>query len=253
MDSGTYTAASGGVYQLQKLDVVNNNLANINTPGFKRQFLVGEEQSFEKTLAAVTASRDPYAKGDHDRSSGVTEIETATDFAPGPIKNTSNPLDVALLKPNDFFVINTAEGERYTRAGNFTLNAEGELSTVDGAQVAGDGGAIVANGVGVGISGDGSVRVNGTVVGKIRVVRFEDPKPLQHVGNSRFALGAGQAPPAQVDAEVEPQALEMSNVSAITTMIDLISANRAFEAYGKSARTIDEMNNQAISSVGRRR
>jgi len=252
MDRGTYAAASGGLLQFRKLEVANNNLANVNTPGFKKQILVGQVQSFDQTLAKMVSGEDPFASGDHARSPGTINERTSTDFTPGPIKYTGNPLDVALRHPNDFFVINTAEGERYTRAGNFSLNEAGEIVTPDGNQVVGDGGAITANGPGLSISPDGSVRVNGNLAGKFKIVRFEDPSNLQRVGSTRFEAGQGNQP-AQVDAELEPNALEMSNVSAITSVIDLITSNRAFDMYTRSAKTIDDMNSQAISQVGRRR
>ncbi|MBX7137146.1 MAG: flagellar hook-basal body protein [Oligoflexia bacterium] len=253
MERGSYTAASGGFYQMRKLEVVNNNLANVNTAGFKKQMLVGDVQTFDQTLASAVAKNDPYAKKDHERSPGVMNVRTATDFTPGPIKNTGNPLDAALRHPNDFFVVETADGEQYTRAGNFTLNEGGDLVTQDGSRVLGDGGPISVNGANVTITPDGGVRANGNAAGRLRVVRFEDPSTLERTGDTRFKLGAGQAAPTQVDAEVEPEALEMSNVTAVSSMIDLITANRAFDMYTRSARSIDEMNQMAIGQVGRRR
>lgn len=252
MERGTYISASGGIAQLRKLDVVNNNLANVNTPGFKKEMLVGSTQSFDQTLASLVAAKDPYAKGDHDRSPGTVGVQSVTDFSQGPIKNTGNVLDLALRRQNDFFVINTPQGPRYTRAGNFTLNSNGDISTLDGLPVAGDGGIITVNGAPLSISANGTVTAKGLDVGKIQVVHFDDPSKLVREGGSRFALGAGQAPPATVEADIEAGALEMSNVSAITSMIDLISASKGFEMYTKTAQTIDAMNQTAISQVGRR-
>lgn len=253
MERGTYIAASGGLVQLRRLDVVNNNLANVNTPGFKRQILVGDLQQFEDTLASVVAQNDPYAKGDHDRTPGTVNLRTQTDFTPGPIKNTENPLDVALRNPKDFFVVNSPEGPLYTRAGNFTLTPEGELVTVDGFAVQGDGGAITANGPGANITPNGTVLANGLQVGKLQVVRFDDPQVLEPVGATRFRLKAGGVGPQQVEPALAEQSLEMANVSAITSMIDLIIANRGFEMYTKSAQAIDNMNQTAISQIGRNR
>lgn len=252
MERGTYIAASGGLVQLQKLDVVNNNLANVNTPGFKKEMLVGSTQTFDQTLAHLVAQKDPYAKGDHDRSPAVVDVKSVTDFSQGPIKNTGNVLDVALRKANDFFVINTPQGPRYTRAGNFTLNQNGEISTQDGYQVAGDGGAVIANGSPLSIAPNGQVRVNGAVAGKLQVVHFDDTTGLVREGGSRFSLAQGQAQPTAVEPDIEPGALEMSNVSAITSMIDLITASRGFEMYTKTAQAIDTMDQTAISQVGRR-
>ena len=253
MDRGTYSAASGGLVQLKKLEVINNNLANVNTVGFKRQVIVGKTQSFEETLASTLRSTDEFAQGDHARTPGVVGVKTATDFTPGPIKNTGNPLDAALRNPDDFFVIDTPNGQQYTRAGNFTLNESGEIVTMDGMRVVGDGGALTANGPGVKITPDGSVTVNGVRVGALRVVRFSDTSDLQRVGDSRFALLEGRPEPANVQAEVESQALEMANVSVINGVLDLISTNRAFDMYTRAARTIDELNGVSISQVGRRR
>jgi len=237
---------------MRKLEVQNNNLANINTVGFKRQYLTSEAQSFDNTFAKLIAGKDPYALPDHQRTPGVENVKTQTDFAQGPIQDTGNPLDVALRNPNDFFVVNTPEGTQYTRAGNFTLSATGEIVTPDGMQVQGDGGALIANGPGVAIGADGSVRANGVSVGRLKVVRFSDPSGLEQTAGSRFKVAAGQSAPTPVDGGIVPQALEMSNVSAVSSMVDLIVTNRAFEAYTKAAQTIDGLNQSAITQLGKR-
>lgn len=253
MDRGTYVAASAGMLQFRKLDIVNNNLANLNTPGFKRQMLVGETQTFDQTLASLVANKDPYAEGDHERSPAAVNMRTVTDYSQGPIKNTGNDLDVALKNPNEFFVINTDSGPQYTRAGNFTLKDNGDLVTADGFQVSGDGGAITTSGPGVKIAPDGSVTSNGQVVGRLQVVRIENLNDLERVGSSRFTLKQGAATPEAIVAEMVPQSLEMSNVSAISSVIDLMTANRAFDMYSKSAQAIDMMNQTAVTQVGRGR
>jgi flagellar basal-body rod protein FlgF len=252
MDIGWYAAASAGVYQMQKLEVQNNNLANINTVGFKRQILTADQEQFDQTLAAAVVPDDPYAAGDQSQVPNVTGIKARTDFSPGPIKNTGNPLDVALKSAKDFFVVNTPEGPAYTRAGNFTTNGTGELVTQDGFQVQGDGGAIQIGGPGASISIDGSVRVQGQTIARLQVVRFEDPSGLEHIAGTRFKVANSASQPVQVEPMVEPMALEMSNVSAITGMVDLITTSRAFEAYTKAATAIDSLNTLAITQVGRR-
>lgn len=253
MERGTYISASAGMLQLRKLEVANNNLTNVNTPGFKRQVLVSTEQTFDQTLASQMNLPDPYAQADHERTPGTVNVRTTTDFTPGPIKSTGNTLDVALSNPKDFFVVNTPAGQRYTRAGNFTLNATGEIVTQDGYTVIGDGGPITVNGPGVSIAPNGRVLVNGQSAGNFQVVRFEDPGVLEKDGGTRFVLPAGQPAPQTVDAGVVPGSLEMSNVSAISSVIDLMGANRAFDMYVRTARSIDEMNQTSITQVGRRR
>ncbi len=253
MDRGSYVATSAGMLQFRKLDIVNNNLANINTPGFKRQMLVGDAQTFDQTLASIVAKDDPYAKGDHDRTPATVNVRSVTDYAQGPIKQTGNNLDAALRNANDFFVINTPSGQQYTRAGNFHLNEEGILVTSDGFEVSGEGGGITAQGAGVKISQDGTVLAGGLNVGRLQVVRFQNTEGLERIGSSRFSLKTGQAAPATVQPDLAPQSLEMSNVSAISSVIDLITTNRAFDMYSKSMKSIDEMNNIAITQVGKSR
>jgi len=237
--------------QALKLELINNNLANVNTPGFKRQFLVSEERAFDQTLASMLPLGDPFAKADHDRDPEVITTETRTDFSAGPIRETGNPLDVALRHPLDFFVVQNESGTFYTRAGNFTLNVEGQLVTPDGAQVQGDGGALTASGANVHIAADGSLMADGRPVGRLQVVRFSDPKSLRRVEGTRFLLSEGGPTPEQVPADLAPRSLEMPNVSVISSMAEMITANRGFEAYTKVARTIDELNGIAIQQVGR--
>jgi flagellar basal-body rod protein FlgG len=239
---------------MRKLEIVNNNLANVNTPGFKKEVLSGDEQTFDETFASALGGKDPYAKGDHERTPGTTNIKAVTDFSQGPIKNTANPFDLALKNPKDFFVINTPTGPQYTRAGDFTLNTNGDLVTQDGFQVQGDGGAITINTPGAAITAGGRVQANGEDIGTIQVARFDKPEALQRVGFNRFTVPAGQQGPTQIDnPEIIPQALEMSNVSAVSSVIDLITASRAFDLYTRSAQTIDSLNQTAIGQVGRGR
>ncbi len=251
MDRGTYAAASVGLANLLRLQVVSNNLANIATPGFKRQLVVGSQQSFEQTLASREADKDPYAKGDHERVKNVVSLKTITDFSPGPISSTGNPLDVALREANDFFVVSTPQGPTYTRAGNFSIDEGGQIVTADGSPIQGDGGAISVpdNGQLV-IQENGEVRVGEDIVGKLQVVRFADPSGLERVGGSRFRQNGG-AGPETVPPSVIPNSLEMANVSSISSIVDLISTNRGFESYVKTAQSIDEINKAAINDIGR--
>jgi len=251
MDRGIYSATTLGMAKMRQLEVVNNNLANVNTPGFKRQVLVGEAQTFDQTLATLVESQDPYARGDHQRTPGVVSLETRVDFSQGPIRNTGNRLDAALTDPKDFFVVNTPSGIQYTRAGNFTLNSEGSMVTQDGYEVQGDGGAITVTGPGARINSDASVSVNGVNIGRLQTVRFDDTSVLEPVGGTRFKLKNAGAQPQAVQTRIIPESLEMSNVSAISSMVDLITTNRGFEAYTRTAQTIDQMNQTAISQVGK--
>jgi len=252
MDLGWYASVSAGVYNMQKLEVQNNNLANINTVGFKRQIMTADQEQFSQTLASAVTSGDSLTQADQQQVPLVTGVRAVTDFSPGAISKTGNPLDCALKNAKDFFVVNTPNGTVYTRAGNFTLNGAAELVTQDGFQVQGDGGTVQITGPGASITSDGSIRVQGQTIGRLQVVRVQDTNTLEHIEGTRFKVKTGAPQPVQVDPTVEPSALEMSNVSAITGMVDLITTNRAFEAYTKAAATIDGLNTLAITQVGRR-
>lgn len=250
MDIGTYAAVSAGLLQMKKLEVENNNLANTSTVGFKRQYVVAEQQAFEQTLSGQLG-QGRYAKSDNQRVPSVGAYESYVDFSQGAIRQTGNPLDVALRTESDFFVVNTPNGRQYTRAGNFTISQNGDLVTQDGLQVVGDGGAIQLPAPGAVINQDGSIQIQGITVGRLSVVRFTDLKGLEPVAGARFRLtGGGQ--PQQVEPFLEPKSLEMSNVSAVTGMIDLIQTNRAFDAYTKAAQSLDTLNQAAINQVGKR-
>ena len=256
MDRGTYSAASAGFSSLRRLEVVANNLANINTPGFKAQRLVRSQQQFEDTLASAINDIMPYARGDQQRTPGTVDVRTVTDFTQGPIKNTNNPLDVALTNPNDFFIaLHPDTGEQfYTRAGNFTLNDQGQIVSMEGFPIRGDGGAITAQGGGIEIQSDGTIFSGGNRVGRLGVVRFNSTEGLERVAATRFKLASADAPtPVNVQARIEPRSLEMANVTAIESMVTMIAAHRAFEAYTKSAQSIDSLNQSAINQIGKNR
>lgn len=249
MDRGSYVAASGGLAEFKRLEIVANNLANVNTVGYKQQLLVSEQQNFDQTLASIVAKNDPLAKADQQRTPAVVNFKTETDFSQGSIKITGNPLDVALLNPKDFFEVTTPEGLQYTRAGNLSLNSQGQLTTIDGFPVNGEGGPINASGGKVTINDSGDVVVNETKVGKIKAVRFEDPSLLERAGFTRFKVTNPQSAPQAVEASLSSGALEMANISAISSMIELINTNKAFALYTKSAATMDSLNQASINAA----
>lgn len=250
MDRGTYAAASGGLLENRRLQVVANNLANVNTVGFKAERLTSRQQEFSDTLAAAISADQPRASADHERTPGVVSIESVTDFTPGPINFTGNPLDVALREPDDFFVVQTPEGEQYTRAGNFTLDGNGTLVTQDGFPVLGEGGPITAQDGQPVISDTGTVTVNGEPVGRLRTVRIEDPTQLERKEGVRFKLREGaQGAVLPAETAVASQSVEMPNVGVVESMVDMIAAQRSFEGYTKTMQTIDELNDVAIRSA----
>lgn len=252
MNKGLYVAASGGLYNLRQLEVIGNNLANVNTVGFKSQRMVSRQQDFGDTLAKTIANVPARATADISQTPGVVDIATQTDFSPGPISSTGNALDVALVKEGQFFVVQTKDGEAYTRAGNFTLNSEGTLVTPDGQPVAGDGGPIViAPGATPKILSDGTVFAGGESAGKLRVVEFDKDalSTLERTEGVRFKAAGGQAQARTLSADevsVVPGSVELPNLSIVSAMVDMISAQRSFEAYTKTVQQIDTMSDIAM-------
>jgi len=247
MDRGTYVAASGGLHSSRRLDVVADNLANSSTVGFKAQRLVSRQQEFSDTLASRLENASAKAVGDQERTPGVVDLQTMTDFSPGPISYTGDPLNVALPDANTFFAVNTPEGLAYTRAGNFTRNVDGNLVTADGMPVIGDGGPITLPIGSASISSTGAVIVDGETIASLQVTKIDDPSQLERVGNTRFVLKSGGG--TNVPANVVPGSVEMPNVSVVEAMVDMIAANRGFEAYSKTVKSIDELNEVALRAA----
>lgn len=248
MDRGIYAATSGGQLNSRRIDIVANNLANVNTVGFKAERLVSREKSFADTLAGSLPITEAE-KGSIKQVPEVTDVGTTTDFSPGPVSNTGNALNVALLNPNQFFVVQTPTGEMYTRAGNFSLNAERTLVTADGLPVLGDGGPISLPPAGEArIATNGAVTAGGVTIAKLRVAQIDDLKQLQRSDGVRFKLGQG-AQPQTVEPAVIPESVEMPNVQIVQAMIDMVNTQRAFEAYTKTTRTLDELNDRSVRNM----
>ncbi len=176
-----------------------------------------------------------------------------TDFSEGIVKETGNPLDFA-LEGDGFFVVQTPQGPRYTRAGNFTLDAQRQLVTQDGYPVLGDGAPIVLNdttGKGIWLSRDGNFMVDDTQVAHLDVVKFKNPQALERMGNNLYSStnASGQAAPANTG--VEQGYLEGSNVNPVEEMINLLDIYRAYEAQQKTLKAADQLDGHAANDVGK--
>jgi flagellar basal-body rod protein FlgF len=245
MDKGLYAASSGGLLATKRIDVTANNIANANTVGFKGERLASRQQEFGDTLASTFNGDNTLAQQDFDRTPGVVATGTTSDFTVGTINYTGNPLDVALRQPNQFFTVTTPEGVLLTRAGNFSVNAEGALVASDGMPVNGDGGPISIPPGPVKISPNGTITAGARTVARLQVVQVNDLSNLERLGGSRFRLRAGDTT-AVDNVALAAESVELPNFQVVEGMVDLISAHKAFEAYTKTAKTIDELNERAI-------
>jgi flagellar basal-body rod protein FlgG len=247
---GVYAAATGMINQRERLDVISNNLANISTTAFKRSQPVS--RGFYQ-IFAEEVGRFPSLRGSREVPGGGAALDaTAKDFSPGPIVDTGNPLDLAIDGPG-FFVVRTPAGERYTRAGSFSLNPEGLLVTPDGEPVLGEQGPIVIQGESVAISPDGSVIIDGEPSEQIRVVDFPQPHRLTRYGRNQF--GADEETAATREPVATPSlrvsALEHANVNPIAELVAMMDASRSYEAHQRVIIAMNESLDAAVNEIAR--
>ena len=244
MNSGMYAAVSGSLAAMRRLDVISNNLANINTPGYKK-----DKMSFEGLLAGTA---NPPAVPQGTTADPILQKENIyIDYGSGPTSQSGNPLDLA-LDGDGFFAVTTPEGTAYTRQGNFRMSADGTLVTVDGYPVQGAGGsAIRIQGNRIEIDAKGGITVDGTQSAAISVLDFEKPYTLTKVGNALFVPADLQTAPQAGTAQIQQGHLEGSNVESISEMVQLIETNRYFEACSKVIKGFDDMAAKAANDLGR--
>ena len=241
MDS-ILTAAAGGMQaRMQSLELLANNLANVETGGYK-----ADREEFS-VFTSSDASVDPWT-GD---AAVLPLVESRwTDSSQGGFRDTANPLDLAIEGPG-LFSIRTPQGVRYTRNGTFRIGAGGTLAASDGNPVLGeDGGTIsLQPGVPVHIQSEGSVLQGGVPVGRIALVQF-DSGNLQRAGANSFRAADGvKASPAS--GEISQGKLEQSNVGAAESSVRLVSIMRQFEMLQRATNVGYELNRRAIEEVAR--
>jgi flagellar basal-body rod protein FlgG len=246
MDALTIAAASGLRSRMTSLDLLANNLANSATSGFKR------DQEFYGTYSADDSS-DPMNGGP---SSTLPVVEKQwTDFTPGTLQVTGNPLDVALSgSGNAFFSVNGPQGTLYTRAGNLQVLPSGELATSEGYALRGAGGSSirVTSGKPIAISPDGTVQQNGQLIGQIEIVSFKSTNSLQKMGSTCFQnTDINNAPVAATNVEVQQGKIEGSNVPVAEAAMSLVGTMRQFEMLQKAITVSSDMDSKTIQEVAR--
>lgn len=220
----------GGLRQERKLDTVSNNLANADTNGFKK-----DRVSFDDTFKA----------------------QMNKDFSQGNIHTTGNPLDFA-ISGNGFFKIETPEGIRYTRNGNFTVDANGIIVDQNGLALMGQGGAIALEPGNLEqtlfVNQGGDILLNGEIVDTLDIVTFQDLRKLERDGKNLLSYSGETTDEIQVDqAVVQQKALEKSNIQVVEEMVRMVDYHRMFETFTKSMMSFDELDNKAINDVGKLR
>lgn len=254
MNGGMYSALSGNLSAMKRLDVIASNLANVNTSGFKKDRL-----AFESVLAGT--QNPPAVPPNQTADPVLLQERMLTDYNSGALMQTGNTLDMA-LQGDGFFVVATPEGVAYTRQGHFRLSADGTLVTANGYPVLSSAGQqpirIDAAGQEGGgkptVSNEGIITLNGEEVGQLAIVDFPKPYQLTKIAGTLFvpAEGSGAAPQAASPTTAVAQgALEQSNVDAISEMVQMVEASRFFESCQRVVRNYDDMAAKAINDLAR--
>jgi len=221
------------------LRVTGQNLANVQTPGYRRE------------ISVLQSGFDAVAmRGIADAASLVAPVmQAATDFGTGPLQQSPGPWHVA-LEGAGYFVLNTPTGEQVTRRGDFSLDSSGRLVSQEGFPVLGDGGEITPpDGVPT-IDADGTIHLNGQVVDRLRRVTA-DPHALTAAGQSRFAPTSGTVLTDTTSGSVRQGFIESSNVTPAEELLRLMETMRHFEMTQHFVRGAHEMLGDAISTLGK--
>lgn len=263
MIRGLYTSAAGMAAMLSKQDVIANNLANVNSTGYKQDVAVFRTRMDQMLyrLEETRKSPEPEVRRMGGLSTGVYLDEIATRFEAGTIRSTENPYDFA-LEGEGFFMLEEPDGTQIlTRDGSFARSPEGMLVDKSGRLVLGEDGAPIALGQGrVQVSREGMVtveqRVGGNArqvpSGRIAVVTVDDPRmDLEKRGDNAFTLrGGAQAQPAPATSVVQ-EALEASTVNPVREMVEMIAVHRAYEASQRLVTAQDETLAKAVNEIAR--
>jgi flagellar basal-body rod protein FlgF len=243
MSTGIWSAASGAVAQTAALDVAANNVANATTPGFRSETAI-----FRQTLVNAMAKNS----GTSSQRFAVSRT-TSPDFRPGQIVHTGRSLDVSIPDDRGFFAVESAQGERYTRAGSFRVSVDGTLVTADGHKVLGANHRpvqISPDATAIEISPDGAISAGGEPTGaSIAVFTFQNLNGLEKQGDILFRArpDAGRAQPHTV--MLESGALEQSNANAISSMTTLVNASRQFEMVAKVIEAFSQTEHKAATNI----
>ncbi len=242
MAGGTYAALSGLRSRLEQLDRLASDIANVKTAGYKAERVTtsaAERPDFGRALQAAV---------------DVTHSPGHLDFRPGSMEKTGRDLDFA-IEGRGFFVVDTPQGPRYTRNGNFSLAADGTVTTADGYAVQTESGPLkLGRSSGpLSVADDGTVSVGSHTAGRVRVVDFGDYTGLQREELGRFRAPNDATPGPASESHVRSGMLEASNVSVVDRMVALTEVARGFEALQRGLNILStELDGRAITELGRR-
>lgn len=246
-----YLSATNMLVQRKKVDVITNNIANMDTAGYRSDSLIS--RSFEDML--LQRVNDPSVVNRYNEvgelNTGVHIDEIITSFTEGSVEFTDRTSDLAIAGEG-FFAIATTAGERYTRDGNFAVDNEGYLVTSDGNRVAGRNGFLRVNSLDFTVDTQGNVtNAEGDNVGSLKIVTFADTGGLRKTGNGLFVNYTNQAAQVAEDPVVQQGCLETSNTDITSEILDMMSASRTYETSQRMVKMIDETLGKAVNEIGK--
>lgn len=259
MQNSMYTALFGALSNEHRLNNIANNLANVNTTGYKTDVLSFKDTflmyAHDQILEPQVHLRQEKLLPDPVNLSRTRIAYSKTDFTQGELKITGGPFDVAIAG-NGFFKFRTPQGDYYSRNGHFMMTQEGTLVTEQGFPVLADGDAITLP-AGVGkftIAESGEIYGDGVLLGQLGLVDVDDPMKLEKIGGNMYRVRPGSAI-EEIEAEgyLAQGFLETSNVNPVYEMVNMIEAHRQFEAYAKIMQSTEALDKETISKVGRGR
>lgn len=252
---GIESAKEGMLGAMTLNDVLANNLANINTPGFKQSKAVFKDiHDIMIKQVSNKNTGDEQSVNLGSISAGSNLDTTVFDFKQGSLKITGNPLDIA-ISGNGFFTVKTPSGEAYTRNGNFILNQKGEITTQEGYPVIGSGGPITldikaSDLQNINITAKGDIEVNKKIVNRLQIADFPNKNILKAMGDSLYVPNGNVRPQQANSYQLTQGSLETSNGNVVETMISSITGMRTYDALAQNIQTQSKMLGKSVTEVG---
>ncbi len=240
-----YISASGILAQRKAMDVLTNNLANVTTTGFKRDTLL--TRSFSEVLIGRINDPEQNASGIGRMTFGVHADDVVTGFEQGSMEPTGRVADLAIAG-DGFFVVETPQGLRFTRNGNFQVDGQGFLCTSEGYFVRGANGRINVGSQDFLVDQNGNITTAAGGTARLQLVTFADPNVLTKVGNNLFS---GPLTAMNATGQVRQGWLEGSNVDLGTEMVSMITVQRNYEANQRMVNMINDTLQKTVNEVGR--